>query len=720
MVTNTPINKDSYKLEQTAQRVQELLDLVEDMSDETYGQLQDFINVIKDWDATDDGLSFAQQVSSVLSNLLDKREILPEVLQEGETYQTVINGESVSLGADMPVRSAVLFKELVNCKLNEVDPSPTSVGLKLDGSEIVRYASNGHPEGLYLFPYRGIPRDRDTAELYLNNGSEQMGGTINLEKSSAAIIQITHDSPPKVLFKTQLKTDYLEQEIVNNLPQQTLVSDFSSSSEQQFTSLSRCTISRVNHKGKACQKVTTASNAGNQYALANFNFNSISNNADAYVIIEFDTWMSQDRWYVSVVYNSQRPGTSSGVTYDTNGVIFSEGVKGSSGLFTINGVETSNSTFFDCWVHSKITINRTTQSVSYVISDGSTTLTGTKDYWDTDTQLINGLEIYSWTNDTSIYIANLSITTIDNTVSESKRYLVPQENGEYLEYVFQDTEFKLLSPEIPDGSITEEKIADYAVTGDKISYNTIKAENITDNAVVTYAIKDKAVTTQKIADYAVTTTKLGQGAVDTESIADAAVTADKLSEKYIKAKESTILDQEFPDGDYSTITYRIEDSYEDPSKGLTETCGHYILSGVKDDAPVWKKILTGTISSENTSFCGYSTTPQRIGTWVDGTPVWRKAFDTTLTELDISDGVWGLPQLISGSGQRTKLKAIINSYVFTYPNNDYYSAIRMKEEEDGTCCRADSFCILTSRSKAGDIVRGYVDFVADEQDVDFS
>ena len=189
---------------------------------------------------------------------------------------------------------------------------------------------------------------------------------------------------------------------------------------------------------------------------------------------------------------------------------------------------------------------------------------------------------------------------------------------------------------------------------------------------------------------------------------------------YMKVKKSLITEPDFPNEDYSTIIYRIEHSYEDPNKGLTETCSHYILSGVKDDEYVWEKILTGTISSENTSFCGYSTTPQRIGTWVDGTPVWRKAFDTTLTELDISDGVWGLPQLISGSGQRTKLKAIINSYVFTYPNNDYYSAIRMKEEEDGTCCRADSFCILTSRSKAGDIVRGYVDFVADEQDVDFS
>ena len=266
-------------------------------------------------------------------------------------------------------------------------------------------------------------------------------------------------------------------------------------------------------------------------------------------------------------------------------------------------------------------------------------------------------------------------------------------------------------------SVTTNELGDKVVTTRTLADKCVTNYQMGDNAVETYAIKDKAVTTNKIADYAVTTIKLGQGAVDTRTIADAAVTADKLSEKYIKAKESTVLDQEFPDGDYSTIIYRIEDSYEDPNKGLTETCSHYILSGVKDDEYVWEKILTGTISSENTSFCGYSTTPVRIGTWIDGTPVWRKAFDTTLTELDISDGVWGLTGFV---GNRPGLKAIINSYVFTFVNNDYFVARRLLEEDDGdgSGYRAESFVLPTS-SKVGDIVRGYVDFVADEDDVDF-
>lgn len=281
-----------------------------------------------------------------------------------------------------------------------------------------------------------------------------------------------------------------------------------------------------------------------------------------------------------------------------------------------------------------------------------------------------------------------------------------------------------------DNAVETYAIKDKAVTNDKIANDTVKSFNLAPNAVQTNKIEDGAVTTakiangavitDKIADYSVTQMKLAQGAVDTRTIADAAVTADKLSEKYIKAKESTILDQEFPDGDYSTIIYRIEDSYEDPNKGLTETCSHYILSGVKDDEPVWKKILTGTISSENTSFCGYSTTPVQVGTWIDGTPIWRKAFDTTLTELNISDGVWNLGGLVKSAAN---LKAIINSYVYTQIKNDYATDIRLREEDTGStsrpACNPRNF-VLPSNSEAGDIVRGYVDFVAEEDDVDFS
>ena len=191
--------------------------------------------------------------------------------------------------------------------------------------------------------------------------------------------------------------------------------------------------------------------------------------------------------------------------------------------------------------------------------------------------------------------------------------------------------------ELGDKAVTTDKIADNAVTSDKIDEYSVGTVQLANAAVTNAKLARGAVTNDKIANDTIKSFNLARNAVQTNKIEDAAVTADKLSEKYIKAKESTVLDQEFPDGDYSTIIYRIEDSYEDPNKGLTETCSHYILSGVKDDEYVWEKILTGTISSENTSFCGYSTTPVRIGTWIDGTPVWRKAFNA---DLDMDDIAW--------------------------------------------------------------------------------
>ena len=39
----------------------------------------------------------------------------------------------------------------------------------------------------------------------------------------------------------------------------------------------------------------------------------------------------------------------------------------------------------------------------------------------------------------------------------------------------------------------------------------------------------------------------------------------------------------------------------------------------------------------------YSTTPQRIGTWTDGTPIWRWAFQVSITAEDKSEGAVYIP-----------------------------------------------------------------------------
>lgn len=105
------------------------------------------------------------------------------------------------------------------------------------------------------------------------------------------------------------------------------------------------------------------------------------------------------------------------------------------------------------------------------------------------------------------------------------------------------------SPEIPDGSITTEKLANYCVTNAKlgplsvgwanlrnhcinslkIDAKSIVAENLADDCVTTDKLADSAVTADKIKASAVGTSQLAPLAVTTDKIADGAVTTDKLA-----------------------------------------------------------------------------------------------------------------------------------------------------------------------------------------------
>lgn len=105
------------------------------------------------------------------------------------------------------------------------------------------------------------------------------------------------------------------------------------------------------------------------------------------------------------------------------------------------------------------------------------------------------------------------------------------------------------SPEIPDGSITTEKLANNCVTNAKIGplsvgwanlqnhcINSLKinakaivAENLADDCVTTDKLADNAVTSAKIKPSAVGTSQLADGAVSTVKIADQAVDTTKLN-----------------------------------------------------------------------------------------------------------------------------------------------------------------------------------------------
>ena len=84
--------------------------------------------------------------------------------------------------------------------------------------------------------------------------------------------------------------------------------------------------------------------------------------------------------------------------------------------------------------------------------------------------------------------------------------------------------------QLPDGSVTAEKLAALAVTTAKIA----------GLAVTTAKLADAAVTAAKLASGAVTTAKLASGAVTGAKLADGAVTADKLAAGVLDGKADLV------------------------------------------------------------------------------------------------------------------------------------------------------------------------------------
>lgn len=73
--------------------------------------------------------------------------------------------------------------------------------------------------------------------------------------------------------------------------------------------------------------------------------------------------------------------------------------------------------------------------------------------------------------------------------------------------------------ELPDGSVTEQKIEDGAVTGNKLSDGAVGTGKLADGAVTKGKLADGAADTEKLADSAVTEAKLADGAVTLEKLA---------------------------------------------------------------------------------------------------------------------------------------------------------------------------------------------------------
>ncbi|MBQ3426497.1 MAG: hypothetical protein IJH37_05055 [Clostridia bacterium] len=184
---------------------------------------------------------------------------------------------------------------------------------------------------------------------------------------------------------------------------------------------------------------------------------------------------------------------------------------------------------------------------------------------------------------------------------------------------------------IGDGVITTDKIDERAVTSDKLALLSVKGEhireqNITtgkihDLNVTTVKLADRAVTTDKLADRVVTKDKLARWAVTNEKIEPGAVTSDKLFDVFASIVE---------------VRNGVADNKAVTPYTLKHGIGDIIPMCVINGDLFLENVNVETIGADVTSISHnpvkdaglrtYSITPVQVGTWIDGTPIWRQAF----------------------------------------------------------------------------------------------
>lgn len=187
-----------------------------------------------------------------------------------------------------------------------------------------------------------------------------------------------------------------------------------------------------NRMSKGENTLTSASNAGNQYALGIVDLSNIKNIGDASSVkIEFDVNIpSGSRWLVGIGDKTVRGVTANGSsksTYNTDGLIMRFGTTDGS-YYRING-STNNSSAFGQNIHVNFTLDRNKSSYSYTLTDkGGTTTYFSGSNVATSVDAATIIEAYTWANNATLSVTNVKVTL---TGVPASLILEPKANDNY-------------------------------------------------------------------------------------------------------------------------------------------------------------------------------------------------------------------------------------------------------------------------------------------------
>lgn len=394
----------------------------------------------------------------------------------------------------------------------------------------------------------------------------------------------------KIVLQSELNTTYLKKKIVSKLPTSYNEITFTDG-QSKFVTVSRCTASVDENDNY--QKIVSGPNAAHVYAFAYLDISKYINNSRK-MTIEFDTKMGADRWYIGLSNLEGRPFNSSRDTYDTAGVVFSQGTKDGVRYY-VNGTNTWKTTFFNKWVHSKISINFDTKIITYVISNGNNSddIAGEVGFIDSSVEFITGIEVYSYVNSVEMGINNIEITSHDNIIDEQTIYFV-KDGDDYSEYIYIDD-----SPHKIGSSL--------ANIGTSNTDTTSDLNSLTTNGF--YSVCANGQTDAQNRHFPL----LDNGTYETEGTIIVCENFDGITQLF--------------------INYAVDNGVESTEAFVAmRTLTAYDWSIDSD----WKFIKANQNSSNN-EIVKYDTTPQQIGTWIDGTPVWRLAFNELFDGMVATD-----------------------------------------------------------------------------------
>ena len=103
----------------------------------------------------------------------------------------------------------------------------------------------------------------------------------------------------------------------------------------------------------------------------------------------------------------------------------------------------------------------------------------------------------------------------------------------------------------------------------------------------------------------------------------------------------------------------------------------------------------------------YSNNPQKIGTWIDGTPVWRVAFEGHPSSLDYSDKSYSVKDFLSLKNQDNAFVINQNGYGGDADNPNMLDCHPLDNDSAGTFAINDSI----------KLVFGYIDFVTSANNI---